>query len=467
MEAKDEIEKRKEDITTALSHHKVGIESIEATEGPSLTLYEVVPEAGTKVSSVKKLEDDIAMSIAAEGVRIVAPLPGRGTIGIEVPKEEPDIVTVDKVGDGDIEGKELPLKLGKSVEGEDVVHDLTKMPHLLMAGATGQGKSVAINVMIKSLMGNLSPDQVKFLMIDPKRVELAPYKDAKPYLADSEGVVSEMPKAVDKLDAICQEMEYRYNLLESARVRNIQEYNKKRESGKITSIGGFKHLPYIVIIVDEFADLIMSEGKQAEDKIVRISQLARAVGIHLILATQRPSTKVITGLIKANIPVRISFKLPTNIDSRTVLDEKGAESLMGKGDALLKDSTTTTRFQCAYVDIDEIDKMVEGVKGLEESPYALHKTPEEGSEEVPKEVDKETEEEPTKPCEEDNTLLCNEDVAKYVETSEKDLHEMKVSFEEKGEFSVISFDGLWFVYYNASQFQHDKDIILSEMERVG
>lgn len=455
MKRQEEIEKRKKDITEVLAHHKIGIKSIHANIGPSLTLYEVVPEDGVKVTSIRNLEDDIELSLAAEGVRVIAPLPGRGCVGIEVPNEEPDTVFYGDVDQSSAQDKDLPILLGKTVEGSDISIDLTDAPHILMAGATGQGKSVSVNIMIKSLVDNLTPDQVKFLMIDPKRVELSPYRDMKPYLVEPEGVISEMDRASEMLDSVCDEMEKRYTLLEEARVRNIKEYKRKLEEGKIFEETGFRDMPYLVVVIDEFADFIMNSGSDAENKIVRLAQMARAVGIHLIITTQRPSSKVVTGLIKANIPVRISFKVPTNTDSRTVLDEKGAENLMGKGDALLKTSTTTTRFQSAFIDIDEIDKTIENVNYMDYQSFDLSM-----------DTDNNDDEEDAVPCEENSSEFCNEHIARYLNSVE-DASSLDIDWERKDGFYVISINDLWFVFYDENKWSHDIGLLKSVLEKKG
>lgn len=436
MQNRAEIEKRKADITEVLSHHKIGIDSISANTGPTITLYEVVPEPGIKVSSIRNLEDDIALSLAAEGVRVIAPVPGKGCVGIEVPNEEPDIVRTTDIEEN-VDDKELPLLLGKTVEGGDLTMDLAEAPHLLMAGATGQGKSVAVNAMIKSLVEHKHPDELKFLMFDPKRVELSPYKDMNPYLIGNESVISDMERAVDVLGEVCQEMDHRYGLLEGQRVRNIQEYNGRVDDG----------LPYIVVIIDEFSDFIMNSGKEAEDKIVRITQLARAVGIHMIITTQRPSSDVITGLIKANVPARISFKLPTNNDSRTVLDEKGAENLIGKGDALLRTSTDKVRFQSVYVGLDDIDGLIRGTKDLIYKEYRLHSS-------------MNNENNGTDPPEKEKSGFFNEGVANKVARTE-DLSKLTIDLEERDLYYVIKIDDLWYVYYERDPYEHDANLLFS------
>jgi len=361
----EELQANKDRIIETLSNFKIGITSIKATIGPTVTLYEIVPEAGIKISRIKNLEDDIALSLAALGIRIIAPIPGKGTIGIEVPNKNREMVAVksvlatDKFMNAD---KELPIVLGKTISNEVFVTDLTKMPHLLIAGATGQGKSVGLNVVLTSLLYRRHPSELKFVLVDPKKVELSLYnKIERHYLAalpDAEDtILTETGKVVEVLNSLCVEMDMRYNLLKNAGCRNLKEYNRKFINRRLNPEKGHRYLPYIVLVIDELADLMMTAGKEVEMPIARLAQLARAIGIHLIVATQRPSVDVITGLIKANFPARLSFKVTSRVDSRTILDTGGAEQLIGMGDMLLSNSSDLIRLQCAYVDTDEVEKV--------------------------------------------------------------------------------------------------------------
>ena len=339
---KEELEENKTKIVNTLNNYKIGIESIKATIGPTVTLYEIVPEAGVRISKIKNLEDDIALSLSALGIRIIAPIPGKGTIGIEVPNKNATIVSMHSV----ISSKKfqesdmiLPIALGKTISNETLVVDLAKMPHLLMAGATGQGKSVGLNAVLTSLLYKKHPAEVKFVLVDPKKVELTLFnKIERHYLAklpdSEEAIITDNTKVINTLNSLCIEMDNRYDLLKNAQCRNIVEYNKKFKSRKLNPNDGHQFLPYIVLVVDEFADLIMTAGKEVETPIARIAQLARAIGIHLIIATQRPSVNVITGVIKANFPARIAFRVTSKIDSRTILDSSGADQLIGRGDML-------------------------------------------------------------------------------------------------------------------------------------
>jgi len=361
----EELELNKNKIVDTLNNYKIGIAHIKATIGPTVTLYEIVPDAGIRISKIKNLEDDIALSLSALGIRIIAPIPGKGTIGIEVPNQKPSIVSMRSVLSANKFQKaemELPLALGKTISNETFVVDLTKMPHLLMAGATGQGKSVGLNAVISSLLYKKHPAEVKFVLVDPKKVELNIYnKIERHYLAklpDSEdAIITDNSKVINTLNSLCIEMDNRYELLKNALCRNVKEYNKKFEARKLNPNEGHNYLPYIVLIIDEFADLIMTAGKEVETPIARLAQLARAVGIHLIIATQRPSVNVITGIIKANFPARIAFRVTSKIDSRTILDNGGAEQLIGRGDMLYTQGNDLTRLQCAFVDTPEVERI--------------------------------------------------------------------------------------------------------------
>ena len=363
----EELEENKEKIIDTLRNYKIGIEKIKATIGPTVTLYEIVPEAGIRISKIKSLEDDIALSLSALGIRIIAPIPGKGTIGIEVPNKNRKIVSMKslisskKYQDAEME---LPLALGKTISNETLVVDLTKMPHLLVAGATGQGKSVGINAIITSILYKKHPAEVKFILVDPKKVELTLFnKIERHFLAklpeSEESIITDTKKVVKTLKSLCIEMEKRYELLKDAMCRNIKEYNKKFKKRKLNPNDGHKFLPYLVLVVDEFADIIMTAGKEVETPIGRLAQLARAVGIHLIIATQRPSVNVITGLIKANFPARIAFKVTAKVDSRTILDSGGADQLIGNGDMLFTQGNDLIRLQCGYIDTEEIEKITD------------------------------------------------------------------------------------------------------------
>lgn len=361
----EELISNKNKIVETLRHYKIEITKIRATIGPTITLYEIVPAPGIRIAKIKNLEDDIALSLSALGIRIVAPIPGRGTIGIEVPNQNPEIVSMRSI----ISSKkfqestaELPIALGKTISNETYMFDLAKMPHILVAGATGQGKSVGINVIITSLLYKKHPAELKFVFIDPKKVELNLYSIIeKHYLAklpnEEEPVITNIQKVKYTLSSINIEMDSRYDLLKKAHTRNIKEYNKKFTSRRLNPMKGHKFMPYIVVIIDEFADLIMTAGKEIELPIARIAQLARAVGIHMIIATQRPSVTIITGVIKANFPARVAFKVASMIDSRTILDQPGANQLIGKGDMLISANSDVTRVQCAFVDTPEVEKI--------------------------------------------------------------------------------------------------------------
>ena len=363
----EELEENKAKIIDTLRNYKIGIEKIKATIGPTVTLYEIVPEAGIRISKIKSLEDDIALSLSALGIRIIAPIPGKGTIGIEVPNKNRKIVSMKslisskKYQDAEME---LPLSLGKTISNETLVVDLTKMPHLLVAGATGQGKSVGINAIITSILYKKHPAEVKFILVDPKKVELTLFnKIERHFLAklpgSDESIITDTKKVVKTLKSLCIEMENRYELLKDGMCRNIKEYNKKFKKRKLNPNDGHKFLPYLVLVVDEFADIIMTAGKEVETPIGRLAQLARAVGIHLIIATQRPSVNVITGLIKANFPARIAFKVTAKVDSRTILDSGGADQLIGNGDMLFTQGNDLIRLQCGFIDTEEIEKITD------------------------------------------------------------------------------------------------------------
>jgi S-DNA-T family DNA segregation ATPase FtsK/SpoIIIE len=363
----EELEENKNKIVETLRNYKIEIAQIKATVGPSVTLYEIVPEAGIRISKIKSLEDDIALSLSALGIRIIAPIPGKGTIGIEVPNKNPTMVSMKSViGSAKFQEAEmeLPIALGKTISNETFVVDLAKMPHLLMAGATGQGKSVGLNAVITSLLYKKHPAEIKFVMVDPKKVELTLFnKIERHYLAKlpdtDDAIITDNAKVVNTLNSLCVEMDNRYSLLKDAMVRNIKEYNEKFKSRKLNPENGHRFLPYIVLVVDEFADLIMTAGKEVEIPIARLAQLARAIGIHLIIATQRPSVNVITGLIKANFPARIAFRVSSKIDSRTILDTQGADQLIGRGDMLYTNGNDVVRVQCAFVDTPEVEKIVD------------------------------------------------------------------------------------------------------------
>ena len=363
----EELEKNKNNIVNTLKNYKIEISKIKANIGPTVTLYEIVPEAGVRISKIKNLEDDIALSLSALGIRIIAPIPGKGTIGIEVPNQNPSIVSMRSVilSERFIKSKmDLPIVLGKTISNETFIVDLAKMPHLLMAGATGQGKSVGINAVLTSLLFKKHPAEVKFVLVDPKKVELTLYnKIERHYLAklpDSEdAIITDNNKVINTLNSLCIEMENRYELLKNAQCRNISEYNSKFVNRKLNPELGHTYLPYIILVIDEFADLIMTAGKEVETPIARLAQLARAIGIHLIIATQRPSVNVITGVIKANFPARIAFRVTSKIDSRTILDSGGADQLIGRGDMLFTQGNELTRLQCAFVDTPEVEKITD------------------------------------------------------------------------------------------------------------
>ncbi|KAA1246913.1 DNA translocase FtsK [Aquimarina sp. RZ0] len=378
-----ELEENKNRIVETLKNYKIEIAQIKATVGPTVTLYEIVPEAGIRISKIKNLEDDIALSLAALGIRIIAPIPGKGTIGIEVPNKKSTIVSMrSAISSSKFQGAEmeLPLSLGKTISNETFVADLAKMPHLLMAGATGQGKSVGLNAILTSLLYKKHPAEVKFVLVDPKKVELTLFnKIERHYLAKlpdtEEAIITDNNKVINTLNSLCIEMDNRYDLLKNALVRNIKEYNTKFKARKLNPENGHRFLPYIVLVVDEFADLIMTAGKEVEVPIARLAQLARAIGIHLIIATQRPSVNVITGMIKANFPARIAFRVTSKIDSRTILDTGGADQLIGRGDMLYTQGNDLIRIQCAFVDTPEVERITEFIGSQKAYPDA-HLLPE-------------------------------------------------------------------------------------------
>ena len=384
----EELEANKNKIVETLNNYKIGISNIKATIGPTVTLYEIVPDAGIRISKIKSLEDDIALSLSALGIRIIAPIPGKGTIGIEVPNQNPSVVSIRSVitsAKFQNAEMELPIALGKTISNETFVVDLVKMPHLLMAGATGQGKSVGLNTVLTSLIFKKHPAEVKFVLVDPKKVELNIYsKIERHYLAKlpetEEAIITDNTKVINTLNSLCIEMDNRYELLKNAMCRNIKEYNKKFKERKLNPKNGHIFLPYIVLVVDEFADLIMTAGKEVETPIARLAQLARAIGIHLIIATQRPSVNVITGIIKANFPARIAFRVASKIDSRTILDSGGADQLIGRGDMLYTQGNELIRIQCAFVDTPEVESISSYV-GSQMGYSDAHILPEYNSEE--------------------------------------------------------------------------------------
>ena len=380
---KEELERNKDQIISTLSSFGIEIQHISATVGPTVTLYEIVPSKGVRISKIKNLEDDIALSLAALGIRIIAPIPGKGTIGIEVPNANKQIVFMQTLLSSEkfVDNKmSLPIALGKKIDNENYIVDLATMPHLLMAGATGQGKSVGINAILVSLLYKKHPATLKFVMVDPKKVELSVYRTIeKHFLAklpnEEEPIITDIKKVIYTLKALCDEMDDRYGLLKDAGARNIKEYNEKFIARRLNPENGHKYLPFIVLVVDEFADLIMTAGKEVEMPIARLAQLARAVGIHLIIATQRPSVNVITGTIKANFPARIAFKVSAKVDSRTILDTGGAEQLVGRGDMLISHGSELLRLQCAFVDTPEVENVVNFIGNQRGYPKA-HPLPE-------------------------------------------------------------------------------------------
>jgi len=375
----NELENNKNQIINTLKNYDINIQKISATVGPTVTLYEIIPAAGVRISRIKNLEDDIALSLAALGIRIIAPIPGKGTIGIEVPNTRKTVVSMKTLLSSEkfqTNNFSLPIAVGKKIDNENFIVDLASMPHLLMAGATGQGKSVGLNAILVSLLYKKHPSQLKFVLVDPKKVELSIYKQIeKHFLAklpgEEDAIITDTKKVVHTLNALCIEMDNRYDLLKEAGCRNIKEYNEKFVARRLNPEKGHQFLPFIVLVVDEFADLIMTAGKEVEMPIARLAQLARAVGIHLIIATQRPSVNIITGTIKANFPARIAFKVSSKIDSRTILDAGGAEQLIGKGDMLISYNGELVRLQCAFVDTPEVDKIVEYIGEQRGYPQAF------------------------------------------------------------------------------------------------
>jgi S-DNA-T family DNA segregation ATPase FtsK/SpoIIIE len=376
----DELISNKNKIVETLGHYKIQIDKIKATIGPTVTLYEIVPAPGVRISKIKNLEDDIALSLSALGIRIIAPIPGKGTIGIEVPNLKPEVVsmrsliTSKKFQETDFE---LAIALGKTISNETYIFDLTKMPHLLIAGATGQGKSVGLNAIIASLLYKKHPSQLKFVLIDPKKVELTLYsRIEKHYLAkipdSTEAIITDTQKVIYTLNSLTIEMDQRYDLLKVAQVRNIKEYNRKFIKRRLNPENGHRYLPYIVVIIDEFADLIMTAGREVETPLARLAQLARAIGIHLVIATQRPTTNIITGVIKANFPARIAFRVTSMIDSRTILDSPGANQLIGRGDLLFAPGSDMIRLQCAFIDIPELERINEYIADQPSYPTAFY-----------------------------------------------------------------------------------------------
>lgn len=377
---KGELEANKNKIVETLSHYKIEISKIMATVGPTVTLYEIIPAPGVRISKIKNLEDDIALSLAALGIRIIAPIPGKGTIGIEVPNSKAEMVSMRSL----IASKkfqeskfELPVVMGKTITNETYTFDLTKMPHLLVAGATGQGKSVGLNAILISILYKKHPSQVKFVLVDPKKVELTLYnKIERHFLAklpdEEDAIITDTSKVVNTMNSLCIEMDERYELLKAAHVRTIIEYNAKFKARKLNPEKGHRYLPYIVVLIDEFADLIMTAGKEIESPIARLAQLARAIGIHLIVATQRPSVNVITGMIKANFPARIAFRVLSKIDSRTILDASGADQLIGRGDMLISTGQDIVRLQCGFVDTPEVEEICDFIGDQRGYPDALH-----------------------------------------------------------------------------------------------
>jgi S-DNA-T family DNA segregation ATPase FtsK/SpoIIIE len=396
----DELIRNKDRIVETLKNYKIEIDHIKATVGPTVTLYEIVPAAGVRISKIKNLEDDIALSLAALGIRIIAPIPGRGTIGIEVPNQQPEIVSMKSILASkkfQESGAELAIALGKTISNETYVFDLAKLPHLLVAGATGQGKSVGLNAIITSLLYKKHPAEIKFIMVDPKKVELTPYaRLEKHFLAqlpdEDEAIITDTQKVINTLNSLTIEMEQRYDLLKLANVRNIKEYNTKFLARSLNPEKGHRFLPYLIVIVDEFADLIMTAGREIEGPLARLAQLARAIGIHLIIATQRPSTNIITGVIKANFPARLAFKVSSMIDSRTILDTPGANQLVGRGDLLITTGGDLVRVQCAFIDTAETERLTEFIGNQQGYPVPFYlpeyHSEEEGAEKGPVDLKK-------------------------------------------------------------------------------
>jgi S-DNA-T family DNA segregation ATPase FtsK/SpoIIIE len=391
---KDELEANKNRIVDTLANYSIQIDKIKATIGPTVTLYEIIPAPGVRISKIKNLEDDIALSLAAMGIRIIAPIPGKGTIGIEVPNLKPEIVSMKSIMGSEkfMDSRfELPFAMGKTIQNEPYIADLTKMPHILMAGATGQGKSVGLNAIIASILYRKHPAQVKFVMIDPKKVELTLFSKIERHflakLPDSEeAIITDTRKVVRTLNSLNIEMDNRYDLLKDAQVRNIKEYNARFVERKLNPLHGHRFLPYLIVVIDEFADLIMTAGKEIEAPLTRLAQLARAIGIHLVIATQRPSVNIITGTIKANFPARIAFRVISKIDSRTILDTGGADQLVGRGDMLLSTGSDLIRLQCAFVDTHEVERVTDFIGSQRAYPDAYN-LPEFADEQDAKEVD--------------------------------------------------------------------------------
>lgn len=391
-EIKKELESNKNKIVETLANYSIQIDKISATVGPTVTLYEIIPAPGIRISKIKNLEDDIALSLSALKIRIIAPIPGKGTIGIEVPNLKPQMVSIKSIFSTELFANcnyDLPIAIGKTISNEIFITDLTKMPHLLMAGATGQGKSVGLNAVLASILFKKHPAQVKFVLVDPKKVELSLFSHIERHflakLPDSEeAIITDTKKVVRTLNSLCIEMDQRYDLLKNASVRTIKEYNAKFVNRKLNPDNGHRYLPYIVVVVDEFADLIMTAGKEVEMPLARLAQLARAIGIHLVIATQRPSVNIITGIIKANFPARIAFRVTSKIDSRTILDAGGADQLIGRGDMLLSNGSDLIRLQCAFIDTPEIEKVTEfiGLQRAYPTAFALPECNDDGSLEV-------------------------------------------------------------------------------------
>ena len=394
----DELEKNNRKIVKTLNDYKISVDRIFARTGPTVTLYEIVPSAGVRISQIKRLEDDIALSLAARGVRIIAPIPGTNAVGIEVANDKPSIVPMKSVLDDPKfrnANYELPIVIGRTISNEAMTFDLAKMPHLLVAGATGQGKSVGLNAIITSLIYTKHPSELKFVLIDPKKVELSLYsKIEKHFLAklpDSEdAIITDTQKVVNTLKSLTIEMDSRYDLLKLAHVRTVKEYNEKFLSRRLNPLKGHRYMNFIVVVIDEFADLLMTAGREIEEPIVRLAQLARAIGIHLVIATQRPTTNIITGLIKANFPARIAFRVISNIDSRTILESTGANQLVGRGDMLISVGGELTRVQCAYIDTTEVERITEFISSQQGYPtahYLPEYTGEEGDVSMAGEID--------------------------------------------------------------------------------
>ena len=391
---KGELEANKDRIVETLGNYGIAIDKIKATIGPTVTLYEIIPAKGVRISKIRNLEDDIALSLAAMGIRIIAPIPGKGTIGIEVPNLKPEIVPMKSILGSEkfMSNKlELPFGIGKTIQNEPYIVDLSRLPHILMAGATGQGKSVGLNALITSILYCKHPSEVKFIMIDPKKVELTLFSKIERHflakLPDSEeAIITDTRKVVRTLNSLNIEMENRYDLLKDAQVRNIKEYNTRFIARRLSPLHGHRFLPYLIVVIDEYADLIMTAGKEIEVPLTLLAQKARAIGIHLVIATQRPSVNIITGTIKANFPARLAFRVISKIDSRTILDSGGADQLIGRGDSLLSTGSDLLRLQCAFVDTHEVERVTEFIGSQKGYPDAYH-LPEYSDEQDEKEVD--------------------------------------------------------------------------------